>query len=283
MLQIKRSRMDQGGRYVFLCPTALNKHFDHLPDAVKDSAVCVFKCSRAWAFQDQATLKRGPVQSKIDCGGKSPRRSPGEERSSVKVVRPEFSQGFLEWLEACEAEARVFWYKPERDLSKLSSFLEALMDPVTGSPYQPLLLDSQWWRVRFKPAEARFCHAPARVVASISASSREGSDELDLVALQELIYQSNPTLAPIIQCPNVPVQRFVPKSDASRTLQSPRTNRSLTQANSRIVDWPLSSKIRLDDLHVRWQLEDSVWTRHNVFQSVARSFLDSGSSTHSAR
>lgn len=275
LMQIKRSRVDLARRYVFLCPTALNKHFDDLPELAKESAICVFKCSRDWAFQDAASRKRGPTLSKVDCGGRTADR-PNENRSSIKVVRPDFSPKFLEWLETREAEDCVFWYKPERSLEKLSKFFQALQDPISDMPYESLLLDPQWWRVRFQRPCAKFCHNPARVLANISEKSQEGGPaDLDLVALQELIYQSNPTLEPVIQWPHAPSMRFIPRTDNIEKRHAQGFIDQASRERSRISQWPQSpQRSRLDDLHSQWQLEDSVSARHNLLASAGVSTLE---------
>lgn len=298
LMQIKRSRVDMDRRYVFLCPTALNKHFEDLPEAAKEDAILVFKCSREWAFQNPAVLKRGPALPRVDCG-RNNSWSPGEGRSSIKVVRPDFSMQFLEWIEAREAENCVFWYKPERSLQKLSEFFEDLADPIMEQSYEPLLLDQHWWRVRFQRNCAKFCHNPARVLTIISESLGDmGTGDLDLVALQELIYQSNPTLEPIIQWPHAPSMRYVPRpgNPLSGDMATSSTSRGFIdqepqefsrshdshlpvglkaqKEQTRINQWPISPRMRLDDLHSHWQLEDSVAKRHGILAATGKSFFE---------
>lgn len=285
--QIKRSRIDLERRYVFLCPTSLSKHFEVLPGLAKDSALLVFKCSREWLFRDPAEIRRGRAVSRIDCG--VPRNARKKSAVAPKgalsaaACHSEFSRDFLAWVVTKENEGCVFWFKPEKDLNKLSKFFEEKIDPVSEQPYRPLLLDPQWWRVRFTRTSARYVNNPAVVIANISERSNAGLDkrDVDVPALQELIYQSNPTLEPISKWPHAPSMRFVPKapsgnSDFAGQYKSyrgyidqdtragsesnfPRSQRD----NARISHWPQVPHERLDNLHHSWQTEDAVSHRRD--------------------
>merc|ERR1712113_579167 len=138
--------------------------------------------------------------------------SPSKGTLSVALYQSEFSREFMQWVLTKEKEGCVFWYKPEKDLRKLSLFFEEKIDPVNELPYRPLLLDPQWWRVRFIRTSARYLANPSLVVANISGNAHQSDRrDIDLPALQELIYQSNPTLEPIIKWPHAPSMRFLPR------------------------------------------------------------------------
>jgi len=293
--QIKRSRIDLERRYVFLCPTSLSKHFEVLPGLAKDSALLVFKCSREWLFRDPVDIRRARATSRIDCG--VPRNARKKSAVAPKgalsaaACHSEFSRDFMQWIVTKENEGCVFWFKPEKDLTKLSKFFEEKIDPVSEQPYRPLLLDPQWWRVRFARTSARYIANPSVVIANISEKSNAGLDkrDVDMPALQELIYQSNPTLEPISKWPHAPSMRFLPRAppansdfagqyksyrgyidqDArtgveSISVRSPRDN-------ARISYWPQVPRERLDNLHHSWQTEDAVTHRHGVLPGLSYS------------
>jgi len=149
------------------------------------------------------------------------------------------------------------------------------MDPVTEQPYKPLLLDPHWWRVNFHRATARYCNNPAVIAANISERSNAGIDKRDVAlhVLQELIYQSNNMLEPIVKWPYAPSMRFLPKAPPSSedfVVQyasckgyidhgtSPRQLDSVTRAQeqTRIDQWPPVPRERLDDLHHHWHWDD---------------------------
>jgi len=256
---------------VFLCPTSLSKNFDALPHQAKDSALLVFRCARSWVFKDSPELRKERLKSRIDMGKSRPQK--GARGVNNLLYQSDFSKEFMQWVLTKEKEGCVFWYKPERDLQKLSHFFEEKIDPVNEQPYRPLLLDPQWWRVRFDRVNSRFVANPSLVVAAISDRRFEGEVakdlvSLDLPALQELIYQSNPTLEPISKWPHAPSMRYVPRPATTAT--SPRKLGFIDRASAGLVAsplgfWPPSPRERFDDLHGAWQAEEDTSSRHKAF------------------
>jgi hypothetical protein len=296
--QIKRSRVDLLRRYVFLCPTSLSKHFAALPHQAKDSALLVFRCARSWVFKDPLEVRKERLRSRIDCG-KARHAKTGRGGVNNLLYQSDFSKEFIQWVVTKEKEGCVFWYKPERDMRKLSQFFEEKIDPVNEQPYRPLLLDPQWWRVRFDRTNSRFATNPSLVVAAISERQFEGEVASDLVspdipALQELIYQSNPTLEPIAKWPHAPSMRFLPRqTDAASGMRRKgyidkgRVPRCL-MATTDPGFWPSSPRERRDNLRGAWQTEAEVSSRHRAFavhgwSSVGRALGPIGSAPASAR
>lgn len=298
--QIKRSRVDLQRRYVFLCPTLLAKNFEALPTHAKESALLVFRCSHNWFFQDSIG-KLPKIVSKTDCGlpkgarssttGKSPSR--GGLRKSV--FRLDFSDGFLKWVAAREQQGCVFWLKPEKDLSNLSAFFECKLDPTSGQAYRPLLLDAQWWRIRFNRHSSRYVGSLALIVATVSERSKEGVDlrdqDIDLRVLQEIIFQSNPSLEPLAKWPYAPSMRFVPREcylpayDGKvrhKGYIDPQYGRGISQQRAiskheqaRVSEWPPPFHARLDNLHHSWQVEDAAANSRQLLTLNGCSSLDS--------
>lgn len=327
IMQIKRSRVDLEKRYVFLCPTSLNKHFDSIPPEAKQKCLLVFKCTRDWVIPS-STEQTKTVSPRIVCWDKNKERKQklGEPNRMAKPWQSvhELSRDFVTWVIHKEREGAVFWFKPDRDLSRLSEFFEQHMDPVTGAPYQPLLLDPSWWRVKFMRTCAKYVHNPAKIVACIQQLMEEeerrlenerlkkdpppsykGLGDLDVPALQELLYQSNPTLEPIAKWPHAPSMRYTPKTvppvqtdfvgkettykgyvDHDQSSGRHAMDASLPvgvkcmREGNRIDDWPVHPTVRLDNLHTRWQLEDSVSHRH---ESLALSLRPNNRGAMTAR
>jgi hypothetical protein len=226
-------------------------------------------------FKDALEVRKDRLKARIDMG-KARHTKGGKGAVNNLLYQSDFSKEFMQWVLTKEKEGCVFWYKPERDLQKLSHFFEEKIDPVNEQPYRPLLLDPQWWRVRFDRMNSRFVGNPSLVVAAISERSVEEEVARDLVsldipALQELIYQSNPTLEPISKWPHAPSMRYLPRP--STTPVSPRSLKGyIDQGTAHIglmvgtVDfWPPSPRERLDDLHRSWQLDKDVSDRHKAF------------------
>lgn len=289
--QIKRSRIDLARRYVFLCPTSLAKHFEALPLAAKDAALLVFRCSRNVVFLDPPCVRRERADAKVQTG-LSPARRPSASRSNVSSMRKalyktDFTPEFLSWLQTKEKEGCVFWLKPEKDLLKLSAFFQEKIDPMVELPYRPLLLDPAWWRIKFDRTSARYLGSPAPIIALVSDRSREGvsarDQPLDIEALQELIFQSNPTLEPITMWPHAPSMRFLPRPGAipkaglgrearfkgfidqqfDREGMAPR---SLTKSEQvRVASWPKVPQVRLDNLYHSWEVDAAMSGRRQHF------------------
>lgn len=310
--QVKQSRVNLNRRYVFLCPTSLSKHFDMLPQQAKDSALLVFRCSRNWMFQGSPKAR---AEARVDSGvspGYRLKVPPDTNRSPVTpmstpsspsagtfraaLYRPNFSREFLSWVVTKEKEDCVFWHKPERDLLKLSRFFEEKINPATEQPYRPLLLDPQWWRVRFLRNNARYVANAGPVIAAISEASRlgpgdsPGASEMDVPALQELIYQSNPTLEPVTRWPCSPSVRYLPHSGGPRQdedLSSPRRSdkpagiilkgRWRGPETARLGEWPQQRGGRMDNLISTWQAEECTSSRHHAFASTGKSCVLGGS------
>merc|ERR1719291_432612 len=104
------------------------------------------------------------AEARVDSG--SPRTNSKRHQSSTSslakgnigsaLYRTELSKDFMQWVLTKEKEGCVFWYKPEKDLRKLSEFFEEKIDPVNELLYRPLLLDPHWWRVRFIHTTAKY-------------------------------------------------------------------------------------------------------------------------------
>eukprot|EP00439_Symbiodinium_sp_Y106_P042134 s2005_g5.t1 len=191
MSQMKRSRIDLTRRYVFLCPTALSKHFQALPLAAKESSLLVFRCARSFVFKDPPSVRRTRLQARVETNigdGKKGKPSSAPKSGLSALYRSEFSDDFLQFVLAKEKEGCVFWYKPDQDLEKMSSFFEQKVDPLDEQPYRPLLLDAMWWRVRFDRTSARYVGNPRGILGAIAAFHHGLGRErdLDLPSLQEI-------------------------------------------------------------------------------------------------
>mmetsp|Transcript_60404 Transcript_60404/g.128023 ORF Transcript_60404/g.128023 Transcript_60404/m.128023 type:complete len:392 (-) Transcript_60404:148-1323(-) len=293
IFQIKQNRVDPGRRYVFLCPMRLNNQFDMIPQQAKDGALLIFRCSREQVFPASRSVRAARTGPKVatglielaslhrDQGGldgsaclKPPRGAPPKQPAK-------YSKHFLEWLHNKEKEECVFWYKPDQNLEKMSGFIEEKICPFTERPYSPLLLETEWWRVRFNRARARYLSSLKSLmeVLNLHHALRTPYDEeplrhdveLDLRSLQELLFQSNPTLEPIASwpCARTNAMRlskmfpFVPAptgacgyiwaSPPEDLRSAPPSAARWRQAGGRVVAWPTSTRDRLDNLHATWQ------------------------------
>ncbi|CAK9083669.1 Uncharacterized protein SCF082_LOCUS39712, partial [Durusdinium trenchii] len=259
-----------------------------LPLPAKEAALLVFRCNRNFVFKDPPAVRKSRLQARVECGNTTVKHSAPVKPGLRALYKSEFSDGFLQWVLSKEKEGCVFWFKPGRDLEKLSAFFEEKIDPMDELPYRPLLLDAMWWRVRFDRTSARYVGNPRGILAAIAAfhMCSEKDRDIDLASLQELIFQSNPTLEPVVKWPHAPSMRFLPA-----TVDSDFEYKGYIEGNprrpglkgesvlERIQRWPEKPKDRLDNLHHHWQVQDL----SRKFFSIAGSTAVSRSGALSAR
>jgi len=241
-------------------------------------------------------VRRSRTEARVDCGLQGLERHPPRASSSSNKGKlgsshynGEFTKDFLKWVLDKEKEGFVFWLKPDKDLEKLSEFFEEKTDTVNEVPYKPLLLDPQWWRVRFLRTSARYVSNPSLVVAGIAGQAGDQGGDIDMRVLQELIYQSNPNLEPIAKWPHAPSMRFLPRPaaladdvsgegkykgyiDQEKALESSLLSSSVRE-NSRISRWPERPRDRLDNLQQLWQAEEASHSRRQVFAMTGLSTM----------
>jgi len=291
--EIKRCRLDPSRRYVFLCPTSLNKHFESLPIQARDHCLMVFRCQRKTVFPDSCEVRRNRTSARVDSGLKRSRPchslSVEEGNALGNSHYNSFSFEFLRWVGVKEEAGSVFWLKSDKDLTDLSSFFQNQAHPEGGTPYRPLILDPQWWRVHFIRGAARFVPNPSIVVSAISDENLIKRQNLDVLALQELIYQSNPSFEPVFRWPHAPSMRFLPRPitepqdfaeppsyrgyiDHDKTV-SGRPFPASVREQPRIACWPDLTQDRLDDLYHRWKTEEANCARRKTFSFTGRSAM----------
>lgn len=281
LMQAKTSRADLDKRYAFVCPTSLNKTFECIPPEVRQSCLLIFRCARSRLFPSSAE-QRGAVLPRVDCAYGMKYEQETLERGHKPWQGASLHPEVAKWILEKERQGFVFWFKPENNLRKLSEFVESFIDPRTNWKYEPLLLDPKWWRIHFQPSCAKYVHSPSVVTANL-AHVQEKIHELDAAVLQEVLYQSNQTLEPCTKWPYALSMRFTPKFINETILEHNHVLDSSPQPGStvglklmdevtRINAWPEQASVRLDNLHLRWQHEESVSVRHQSHMNLTRRF-----------
>jgi hypothetical protein len=280
LMQAKSGRADLNKRYAFVCPMSLNKTFEFIPPEVKDRCLLIFRCTRSRLFPSMAD-QHATVLPRVDCayGMKY------EQQENLERQRKPWQGGSLHpevahWILEKDRQGQVYWFKPECDLKKLSAFIESFIDPMTNWKYAPLIMDPKWWRTQFRPSAAKYVHNPNVVIANMN-HVEEKIHELDLGVLQELIYQSNQTLEPCTKWPYALSMRWTPRytstsMEHNHVLDAPVPKGStagvkLIEEVTRVNAWPGQTSVRLDNLHLRWQHEESVSARHGAHMNLTKS------------
>merc|ERR1712046_274887 len=118
---------------------------------------------------------------------------------------------------------------------------------------------------------------------------------MDIPALQELIYQSNPTLEPTAKWPHAPSMRYLPRAIVRHAGSTPRDqpvacrgyidhdrlngldlgqgSRSFSAENCRIGKWPGTPQTRLDGLHQAWHLDQASADRRQHLRNFGDALL----------
>ena len=186
-------------RFVYVCATELERTYDAAMLATDEdlaSALCLFDVERAWLFPPQPKAKDAPEHA-----------SSRSAQAQLPYMRA--SEDFKQLVLSKEERGLVHFFRPHRNWSVVSSWLEGITDPVSGHALQPLeLREARWlsmagsngWqgdvrqdgRKNDPDAKPRFTTSVSKVASVI----RSGS--FDYAAVCELLYQSNRNLDP--QC-----------------------------------------------------------------------------------
>ena len=105
----------------------------------------------------------------------------------------EFEEEFQQLILRKEKQGLVYWLKPDEDYRKVSAFLEQITDPITGSNYKPLILKDTFWKSEWDSKAGKYSKNSDRVICNY----RMG--EHDYYPVMELLYQSNPTMVPVLR------------------------------------------------------------------------------------
>ncbi|TMW60920.1 hypothetical protein Poli38472_000962 [Pythium oligandrum] len=170
-------------RTVFLSITQLDQMYQVIPRDVLEPAILIFDAERKWVFDKHNILQKNSFDYKYMC----------------------FDADFLEFLTLKEEMGLVYWFRPQKSYEKLSAFLTSIDDPVTQAKFSPLILKEVKWltlcglngwegksrqdgRKRDLTKVPKFTRSIMRVTTNLQSQS------FDYLAVQELLYQSNPTL-----------------------------------------------------------------------------------------
>jgi len=169
-------------RVIFISATYLSQEYQKVPPKTLASSLFFFGSKRSWIFPSNE-----------------------RERSESKLQPTDydsFETKFLELIQEKEKIGYVYWLKPEQNYEKVSAWLTTIDDPITGSKYKPLILDEKWWLTEkdgFISKQA-YQYTKATAVAGRRIVTNYKTGDHDYSATLELLYQSNPTLIPVLSC-----------------------------------------------------------------------------------
>mmetsp|Transcript_8036 Transcript_8036/g.9976 ORF Transcript_8036/g.9976 Transcript_8036/m.9976 type:complete len:177 (-) Transcript_8036:85-615(-) len=158
-------------RLVFISASFLVKDYERIPLKEMQDAVFFFGSDRRWVFPaNEAEIRYSKQQP-------------------TKYLS--FSQAFKDMILEKESKGLVCWLKPEKDYRKVSDFFCGLTDLSTGKPYAPLQLSKTFWE-DIPREKLKYTNQGIRVYYD----AKQGSH--DYSSVMELLYQSNPSLHPIL-------------------------------------------------------------------------------------
>lgn len=158
------------GRVCFISASYLVHEYKAIDPKIIDESIFFFGSARHWIFPSNEQEKKESLEQ--------------------PTAYLSFPQGFKDLILSKEKQGLVHFLKPSLDYALVSKFLEAIVDPVTTANYKPLILDDQWWLSQFK--NGKYC----TFAKSIISNYKEG--EHGYRQVMELLYQSNPTLIPVL-------------------------------------------------------------------------------------
>eukprot|EP01113_Clastostelium_recurvatum_P051369 TRINITY_DN996_c0_g1_i1.p1 TRINITY_DN996_c0_g1~~TRINITY_DN996_c0_g1_i1.p1 ORF type:complete len:183 (-),score=46.22 TRINITY_DN996_c0_g1_i1:105-653(-) len=161
-------------RKVFISASLLVKQFRLIPNDVLDNSLLFFAAARSWMFPS----------SKAEL----------QEAKKQPTLYINFDEDFKSFVLDKEEKGDVYWFRPECDYNKASSWLEARKD-TDGSNFLPLILDPKWWKTEFNVDgnnEQQFTSDGAAIAQHI----QDNTFEYDTVS--EILVQSNPFLEPAL-------------------------------------------------------------------------------------
>eukprot|EP00475_Leptophrys_vorax_P016323 TRINITY_DN2278_c0_g2_i1.p1 TRINITY_DN2278_c0_g2~~TRINITY_DN2278_c0_g2_i1.p1 ORF type:complete len:206 (+),score=61.52 TRINITY_DN2278_c0_g2_i1:65-619(+) len=159
------------GRVIFISATFLSQDYKQVPESVMRDSLFFFGSKRCWVFPSNAAEEK--------------------ESKQQPTKYSKFPDDFKQLILDKEAAGLVFWLKPEEDYGLVSQWLTSIDDPVTGEKYKPLILDEEWWKTKF--SKGKFTTRKERVVINFKTGDHDYS------SVMELLYQSNPTVDPMLQ------------------------------------------------------------------------------------
>lgn len=189
----KHSKVPTGtlGRQVYLSITELERKFHEIEMTILGNCILIFDADRSWVLDIDA---------------------PSNGNAGYKM---HFSDDFLEFLVWKEEKLHLHWFRPTKSYEAISTFLCSISDPTNNHQlYRELILDPKRWytllatdkkgqgwhgnmsllpkviskRLAIDSKKPRYTKSIGRILFNIESSS------FDIVAVQELLYQSNCTL-----------------------------------------------------------------------------------------
>ena len=166
------SILKDGRRYVFLSAGFLSKQYKSIPSEVLNNSIFIFNAQRNWIFP-------ATNQERL-------------EAKSIYTNYAEFDEDYKSIILLKEKQNLVYWLLPNKDYQELSIFLESIVDSTANEKYLPLILDEAWWQSEFSRGDAKYTKDTQQIVNTFKTGS------FDYDAVMELVYQSNPTLVPVL-------------------------------------------------------------------------------------
>jgi hypothetical protein len=179
-------------RYVFISASSLARQWRQVPEEVLEEALFFFGSKRRWLFPSDPEQVSESMEQ------------PGQyhlmDREFLDIILKKESRGEVIFLKHDDLRYRTYPGPPDTEayqrVSVALSGETAPADPASGERYRPLLLDPEWWREKGRGWSGfRWEKNPEFVIQNFCNGYHDYNE------VMELLYQSNPTLRPILSWP----------------------------------------------------------------------------------
>lgn len=232
--QLKAAQFDAAKRYVFLSPADLSSQIDHIPQLVRQKCIVVFPCSRETLFPSRGDKMRRSAARMIVRPNFRRWLLQKEQDGMVFYFKPDRSYELLsDFLEriADPVTGRKYsellldshWWRtkfnpafsrfnsnPVAMVSLFQREVDEIAQPVFTSESESKGTGSAL--LQKLPANTR-TNTERRSASQGCRTYYHRGGEWDITAVQELLYQSNPTLEPIMKWPLAPTPTVQPKQN----------------------------------------------------------------------
>eukprot|EP01083_Nonionella_stella_P263704 895503_1 len=202
-------------RVVFVSLLGLYQTYFLCPAPILYSAILILPIKNEWIFcsyQYKNELNKSIIKKLTIF------QNEAAWNNFVCLLQWKDSQNLVIWadnpvLDDAETLVSQFW-------THFNSKLTTLYDPTTKSTYNPIIFDRKWWQFDYDLSKSKYKTSRYKILKELFFSTKE------FKPMMEIIYQSNPSLNPIVsyQAPVQFVEQYLKHTSAKFMVLSESQN-----------------------------------------------------------